>query len=210
MPETSPVASPDAPPDDELVPPPPDIQRRSNPRLWVMLGLLAFDLVVPYGIGRHLALSNGTAILERLDWPPTAFAAIGWAASVAVFLSFALAILRPAQTWWRYCGIITFGIVQLLSGFCLLRKGFTSPTYVVFGDQADKANSVNVGIIAAVAGLTAYLLLFVVLLVFTPKQSRFARLTRGHTTLATLLAFQIGALAVVVFGNLLEVFAYTR
>ena len=94
---------------------------------------------------------------------------------------------------------------QFAAGVCLLSFNFWNATYVMYGDSSGLANAANLGIIAAGCGVAVYAVLWVGLLVCIKKESKFNVLTRSWASFLLFFVIEIIALAVVLFGGLLNV-----
>ena len=101
--------------------------------------------------------------------------------------------------------VVGLAAEQFVAGVCLLSFNFWNATYVMYGDSSGLANAANLGIIAAGCGVAFYAVLWVGLLVCIKKESKFNVLTRSWASFLLFFAIEIIALAVVLFGGLLNV-----
>lgn len=183
-----------------------DIERRRfRPGRWTaFIALVLLTIVVPYGVGRSLALGHTPWLVHYMQiFSPQGLALIAWLATVMAFTGLGMMIIRPRVWIWRVMFIFGLAAEQFLAGACLLKLNFWYGTYVVFGKSSVLANAANLGIIAAGLGAAAFALLFVAILVLVRKDSRWNVLTQGWSAAVMFFLIELIALGIVLFGGLL-------
>ena len=108
------------------------------------------------------------------------------------------------MAWWGTVFVVGLAAEQFVAGVCLLSFNFGRHLRDV-RRFLRLANAANLGIIAAGCGVAFYAVLWVGLLVCIKKESKFNVLTRSWASFLLFFAIEIIALAVVLFGGLLNV-----
>lgn len=180
-------------------------RRRFRPLAWIgFFALVLAAIVVPYGVGRSLAINNTGWVMAHLAmFEPRGIALASWAVTLFAFTGLGMAVVQSRRWVWRFVFVIALAAEQFMAGLCLLRSNFWYVTYVVYGRNAQLANAGNLGIIAAAAGVAAFAVLFVAILVLIRKDSPLNVLTRSWAAFTLFFALEMVALAVVLFGGLL-------
>ena len=181
-----------------------DIERsKSHPVQWAVFAiLLLLAIIVPYGIGRDIAVRNTSdlvAAVSKLSVQGVMF--ISWLVTVLAFTGLGMLIVDSRRWLWRVVFVLGVIAEQFIAGMCLLRFNFWYSTYVVYGSDAPLANAANLGIMAAGA---VYALVFVGLLVAIRKDSPLNALTHSWASLTMFFVIEVAALCIVMFGGLLE------
>lgn len=184
-----------------------DIERsKSHPVQWAVFAiLLLLAIIVPYGIGRDIAVRNTSdlvAAVSKLSVQGVMF--ISWLVTVLAFTGLGMLIVDSRRWLWRVVFVLGVIAEQFIAGMCLLRFNFWYSTYVVYGSDAPLANAANLGIMAAGAAVAVYALVFVGLLVAIRKDSPLNALTHSWASLTMFFVIEVAALCIVMFGGLLE------
>lgn len=184
-----------------------DIERsKSHPVQWAVFAiLLLLAIIVPYGIGRDIAVRNTSdlvAAVSKLSVQGVVF--ISWLVTVLAFTGLGMLIVDSRRWLWRVVFVLGVIAEQFIAGMCLLRFNFWYSTYVVYGSDAPLANAANLGIMAAGAAVAVYALVFVGLLVAIRKDSPLNALTHSWASLTMFFVIEVAALCIVMFGGLLE------
>ncbi|MBW3088914.1 hypothetical protein KIH77_09305 [Bifidobacterium sp. 82T24] len=182
-----------------------EVERRQwhKGRWIVFIVALIVAIIVPYGVGRMLAMNDTQAIVDIVEpFDPNGMALVSWAITVAMFASLGMAVMETRRALWRVLFIIGLALEQLLAGIGMLRLNFWYSTYVVYGDSAAPINASNLGIIAAALGLAVFAVVYVGLLVVIRKDSRLNVLTRSWSALAMFFILEVITLAVVLLSGL--------
>jgi hypothetical protein len=176
-----------------------------HPTPWIVSIVLAIlAMIVPYWLGRDLALNHTEGIvriLENVD--PRGLALISWITVVLTFAFVGLAVAGWHRRISGICALVAFAVEQFLGGFSLLKGDFWYSTYVVFHDHAIYANAVNVGIISAVVGFVVFAVVFVAILILIKRTSPLNVLTKAGSALSCYLIIELAALFVVLFGGII-------
>lgn len=184
-----------------------DIERsRSHPVQWAVFAvLLLLAIIVPYGIGRDIAVRDTqrlVAAVGRLSVQGVMF--IAWLVTVLACTGLGMLIVDARRWLWRVVFVAGVIAEQLIAGLCLLRFNFWYSTYVVFGDAAPLANAANLGIMTAGAAVAVYAIVFVGLLIVVRKDSPLNVLTRSWASFTLFFVIEVVSLCIVMFGGLLE------
>ena len=184
-----------------------DIERsRSHPVQWAVFAvLLLFAVIVPYGIGRDIAVRDTQrliAVTGRLSVQGVMF--ISWLVTVLALTGLGMLIVDTRRWLWRLVFVVGVVAEQLVAGLCLLRFNSWYSTYVVFGPAAPLANAANLGIMAAGAAVAVYAVVFVGLLIVVRKDSPLNVLTRSWASFTLFFVIEVAALCIVMFGGLLQ------
>lgn len=178
-------------------------RKHANPkRWWVYLGVLLTAIVVPYWIGRTLAVQYTSWVVSHcagLSAQGVVF--LSWVITVATFTSLAMALIESHRWIWRFVLVVFLSLEQLIAGLCMLSMSFWYSTYVVYGSASGLANAANLGIISAGFAVAVFAVLFVGLLVIIPKKSRLNVLTRSWASFIMFYAVEVLAILVVIFGG---------
>lgn len=180
-------------------------KRRFRPLSWAGFFLLALAAVIlPYWLGRDLAINHTGLVLEHLmAFEPRGIALMSWAVTMFAFVGLGMAVVQNKRWVWRFVFVAGLAAEQFVSGLFLLRSDFWYSTYVVYGQYAQLANAGDLGVIAAAAGVAVFALLFVSILVLIRKDSPLNVLTRSWAAFTMFFAVEVIALLVVMFGGLL-------
>ncbi|KAB8294576.1 hypothetical protein [Bifidobacterium avesanii] len=180
-------------------------RRRFHPLAWIgFFALVLAAVVAPYGVGRDLAMNHTGWVMAHMDmFEPRGIALASWAVTLFAFTGLGMAVVQTKRWVWRFVFVIALAAEQFLAGVCLLRSNFWYATYVVYGRNAQLANAGDLGIIAAGAGVAAFALLFVAILVLIRKDSPLNVLTRSWAAFSLFFVVEMIALAIVLFGGLL-------
>ncbi|MGN0109095.1 MAG: hypothetical protein ACI38B_03330 [Bifidobacterium sp.] len=184
-----------------------DIERsKSHPVQWAVFAiLLLLAIIVPYGIGRDIAVRDTAdlvAAVSKLSMQGVMF--VSWLVTVLAFTGLGMLIVDSRRWLWRVVFVLGIIAEQLIAGMCLLRFNFWYSTYVVYGSDAPLANAANLGIMAAGVAVAVYALVFVGLLVAIRKDSPLNALTHSWASLTMFFVIEVAALCIVMFGGLLE------
>lgn len=181
-------------------------RRRSHPGRWIaMIAVVLVAIVVPYWIGRRLAVThtaNLVALFSTLE--PRAVAMVSWEATLVAFIGLAMMVVDTRKTGWFALFALGLAAEQLIAGVSLLKFSFWNSTYVMYGTEAPVANAANLGIMAAGVGLAVFAVVWVGLLVIIKKDSPLNFLTRSWVSFMLFLAFEILALCIVCFGGFIS------
>lgn len=183
-----------------------DIERgRSHPMRWLVIVLVVLAaIIVPYWLGRSLAVNSTAAVIGMLgDVSPQGIALIGWTVTVVTYVGLAMAVVVSPSWPWLIVFAVGLAAEQFVAGLSLLNLNFWYKTYVVYGDRANLANAANIGIMAAAVGIAVYAVVFVGLLVAIRKESPLNVLTKSWASFILYFAIEALALFVVLFGGLL-------
>lgn len=178
-------------------------RKHANPkRWWIYLGILLLAIVLPYWVGRTLAVQYTSWVVSHcagLSAQGVVF--ISWVITVAAFTSLAMALIESSSWVWRFIFVVFLAFEQLIAGLCMLSMSFWYSTYVVYGPASELANAANLGIISAGFAVAVFAVLFVGLLVIIPKKSRLNVLTRSWASFIMFYAVEVLAIIVVIFGG---------
>ena len=178
-------------------------RKHANPkRWWIYLGILLLAIVLPYWVGRTLAVQYTSWVVSHcagLSAQGVVF--ISWVITVAAFTSLAMALIESSSWVWRFIFVVFLAFEQLIAGLCMLSMSFWYSTYVVYGPASGLANAANLGIISAGFAVAVFAVLFVGLLVIIPKKSRLNVLTRSWASFIMFYAVEVLAILVVIFGG---------
>ena len=178
-------------------------RKHANPkRWWIYLGILLLAIVLPYWVGRTLAVQYTSWVVSHcagLSAQGVVF--ISWVITVAAFTSLAMALIESSSWVWRFIFVVFLAFEQLIAGLCMLSMSFWYSTYVVYGPASGLANAANLGIISAGFAVAVFAVLFVGLLVVIPKKSRLNVLTRSWASFIMFYAVEVLAILVVLFGG---------
>lgn len=178
-------------------------RKHANPkRWWIYLGILLLAIVLPYWVGRTLAVQYTSWVVSHcagLSAQGVVF--ISWVITVAAFTSLAMALIESSSWVWRFIFVVFLAFEQLIAGLCMLSMSFWYSTYVVYGHASGLANAANLGIISAGFAVAVFAVLFVGLLVIIPKKSRLNVLTRSWASFIMFYAVEVLAIIVVIFGG---------
>ena len=180
-------------------------RRRSHPVRWLffLVGLL-MAVIVPYGVGRSLALGHTQWLVTHMSaFSEQGIAFITWAVTVLAISAMGMAVVQPRIWAWRALFVVALAAEQFFAGACLLKLNFWYSTYVVYGPWAPMANAANLGILAAGLAGAVFAFLFVAILVVVPKSSPLNVLTHGWCAALMFSVIELLALAVVLLGGLL-------
>ena len=183
-----------------------DIERqRSHPWRWVAyVAFVLIAIVVPYGVGRVLALHDTQRVVSAVGMvTPQGTAFVSWTVTLVAFTCLGLAVVDSRRWAWRIAFAVALAAEQLIAGLSLLRFNFWNSTYVVYGDSAEVANAANLGIIASGFAVAAFAVVWVGLLVIIRKDSPLNVLTRSWASFILFFVIQTVALLVVLFGGFL-------
>lgn len=185
-----------------------DVKRKtSKPVRWVIAGVLvALALILPYWFGRTLAANHTqevSTIIGSFNAPGLAF--LGWAITVVMFTGIAMAVVLTPAWPWILLFAIALAVEQFISGICLFSFHFWYSTYVVYGDNAHLANAANAGILTALLGIGIYAIIFVLLIIFIKKESRFNELTRSWASFTIFYTIEFILLMILLFSGLLNI-----
>ncbi len=178
-------------------------RKHANPkRWWLYLAVLLIAIVIPYWIGRTLAVQHTAWVVSHysgLSAKGVVF--ISWLVTVAAFTSLAMALIESRSWLWRFIFVIFLAFEQFIAGLCMLSMSFWYSTYVVYGTSSGLANAANLGIISAGLAVAVFAVLFVGLLVTIPKTSPLNVLTRSWASFIMFYAVEVLAIVVVFFGG---------
>ncbi|MDF7664332.1 hypothetical protein PT282_06620 [Bifidobacterium sp. ESL0763] len=183
-----------------------DIQRRrSHPVRWVVFTVLLLAAIIgPYWFGRTLAMDHTARVIRTFSpFSPQGIALVSWTVTVVCLACIALSVVEEHGWFWRVLFVLTLFAEQLIGGVCLLRFRFWYSTYVVYGPSSVLANAANLGIIAALAAVAVFAVVFVGLLIGVDKDSPFNVLTHSWAAFILFFAIEAVALLVVLFSGLL-------
>lgn len=182
-------------------------RKHRHPGAWVVTILVILvAMIVPYWFGRDFSINHTDAVLKVLKtFDPRGLALISWVVVVVIFASVGLAINGWLRKLWILVAILSFSAEQFLAGLSLLKSNFWYSTYVVFHAHAVYANAINLGIIAAVAGLVVFAVVFVAILVLIKRTSPLNVLTRAGSALSCFLIIELAALFIVLFGGIITI-----
>ena len=183
-----------------------DIERkRSHPMRWLVIVLVVLvAIIVPYWLGRSLAVNDTDAVIGMLSGVSSqGIALIGWTVTVVAYVGLAMAVVVSPSWPWLIVFAVGLAAEQFVAGLSLLNLDFWYKTYVVYGDQANLADAANIGILAAAVGIAVSAVVFVGLLVAIRKDSPLNVLTKSWASFILYFAIEAVALFVVLFGGLL-------
>ncbi|MCI1935423.1 MAG: hypothetical protein LKJ44_03240 [Bifidobacteriaceae bacterium] len=182
-------------------------RKHRHPGAWVVTILVILvAMIVPYWFGRDFSINHTDTVLKVLrTFDPRGLALISWVVVVIIFASVGLAINGWLRKLWILVAILSFSAEQFLAGLSLLKSNFWYSTYVVFHAHAVYANAINLGIIAAVAGLVVFAVVFVAILVLIKRTSPLNVLTRAGSALSCFLIIELAALFIVLFGGIITI-----
>ena len=173
-----------------ISPDPISLPEKANPRhtklkVTATIILLLVVTIVPYWIGRKMAImrtSDLVAFFRQIA--PMGWALAGWLIVTAIFICLGGALVFKKKLWWLLSALVLYCAVQFLSGSSLLKSNFWYATYVVYKRYSLFPNALNVGIITAVLGMFIFAVVFMVLLIFAKRNSRFSLLLKGWSACA--------------------------
>lgn len=169
----------------------------------VFITALLVAIIVPYWVGRYMAMNGTQTVVDAISpIDPRGAALISWVVTSMTFMTLGMAVMETRKVIWRVLFILSLAVEQLIAGVCLLRFNFWYSTYVVYGNAAPPINAANLGILASAIGLAVFAVLYVGLLVLIRKDSPLNVLTRSWSALAIFFVIELAALAVVMFGGL--------
>ncbi|MBT1177783.1 hypothetical protein JS532_09470 [Bifidobacterium callimiconis] len=169
----------------------------------VFITALLVAIIVPYWVGRYLAMNGTQTVVDAISpIDPRGAALISWVVTSMTFMTLGMAVMETRKVIWRVLFILSLAVEQLIAGVCLLRFNFWYSTYVVYGNASPPINAANLGILASAIGLAVFAVLYVGLLVLIRKDSPLNVLTRSWSALAIFFVIELAALAVVMFGGL--------
>ncbi len=181
-----------------------DIQRRhSRPHVLGILVVVALVvLVVPYGIGRSLALNHTAQMTSLLGgFEPQGIALASWGVTTFMFVMLYMAFLDSATALWTTLFMVLLACEQFIAGFAMLKTRFWFTTYAVFGSASSCANAADVGIVTSVLGLGAFAVIYVLTLVLVRKDSPLNALTRDWVAMIVYFAIEVIAFAIAVLSG---------
>ena len=180
-------------------------RRRSHPvRLALIILAVLAAIIAPYWFGRSLAVNDTASVVAALGGvAPQGIALVGWVTVVIAYVGLAMAVVVSPSWPWLIVFVIGLAAEQFVAGLSMLNLHFWYSTYVVYGDQANLANAANLGILGAAAGIAAYAVVFVGLLVIIKKTSPLNVLTKSWTSFILYFVIETIALLVVLSGGLL-------
>jgi hypothetical protein len=158
--------------------------RKENVRLLQKVLILLAVIIVPFWIGRELAVpyflkfiispSLGFNLLQSLNLPTEFFLIFSWLI-ICGMLFFVIDFVvverfRLPKRW----ALIGLALVQFLSGFGFLRTDYANRTLIVFQDQAPKADAIDLGLLTGLLGFLIYVVLFVLVMIISKKSLQFA------------------------------------
>jgi hypothetical protein len=184
-----------------------DIQRKqSKPVRWVFfIGAVLVSIIVPYWIGRTLAIKHTARVLQTVSvLDPRGIAVICWTVTLTSFVGIGLSIIESSSWFWRMVFTIGLAAEQFIAGLCLLKVNFWYTTYVVYQQSAVLANAANLGILAAGVGVAIFAVIFVAILIWVKKDSPWNNLTHSWSALTMFLLIEFAAIFVVLFGGLIH------
>ena len=164
--------------------------------------LLLAATILPYWVGRRLAIMRTSVLIDIFrQIYPMGWAVVGWLIVTTIFICMGGALVFKKKLWWLLSAFILYCIVQFLSGSSLLKSNFWYATYVVYKHYSLFPNALNVGIITGVLGMFIFAIVFMVLLIFAKKSSRFCLLLKGWSACAFFLVCELVLICLVVlFG----------
>ena len=164
--------------------------------------LLLVVTIIPYWIGRKMAIMHTSDLVVFFrQISPMGWALAGWLIVTAIFICLGGALVFKKKVWWLLTALILYCAVQFLSGSSLLKSNFWYATYVVYKRYSLFPNALNVGMITAVLGMFIFAVVFMVLLIFAKKNSRFSLLLKGWSACAFFLVCELILICLVVlFG----------
>ncbi|OXN00115.1 hypothetical protein [Bifidobacterium vansinderenii] len=169
----------------------------------VFIVSLLVAIIVPYWVGRYMAMNGTQTVVDAISpIDPRGAALISWVVTSMTFMTLGMAVMETRKVIWRVLFILSLAVEQLIAGVCLLRFNFWYSTYVVYGNASPPINAANLGILASAIGLAVFAVLYVGLLVLIRKDSPLNVLTRSWSALAIFFVIELAALAVVMFGGL--------
>lgn len=181
-------------------------RRRARPVRWVvfLIAVLA-AIVIPYGYGRSLAINHTQEVLRYVSpLDPRGIAVIAWSVTLLAFVGIGMSVIESRSWFWRVVFVVGLAAEQMIAGLCLLKFNFWYGTFVVYHHQAILANAANLGIIAAGLGVAVFAVLFVAILVCVKKDSRWNSLTHSWSALTMFFLIELAAIAIVLFGGLIN------
>ncbi|MDR2799580.1 MAG: hypothetical protein LBB07_03105 [Bifidobacteriaceae bacterium] len=131
-------------------------------------------LVLPFWIGRNTALLY--AKIPNLN--PVFYLFLGQISALAALLALILLIAVKNKKAMFVVFSICFSAVQFLCGFAFLKVNYYDSTQIVFGDRANLANAISIGIIASGAAFIIYILFILVAYIVISRQSKWVWITR--------------------------------
>ena len=164
--------------------------------------LLLVVTILPYWIGRRMAIMRTALLIEFFKQiSPMGWALIGWLIVTTIINCMGGAQIFKKKIWGLLSALILYCVVQFLSGSSLLKSNFWYATYVVYKRYSLFPNALNVGIITGVLGMFIFAIVFMVLLIFAKKNSRFSLLLKGWSACACFLVCELVLICLVVlFG----------
>ncbi|MBO6020556.1 MAG: hypothetical protein J6P10_00100 [Aeriscardovia sp.] len=164
--------------------------------------LLLAVTILPYWAGRRMAIMRTSLLIGFFrQISPMGWALIGWLIVTSIFICMGGAVVFKKKIWWLLSALVLYCVVQFLSGSSLLKSNFWYATYVVYKHYSLFPNALNVGIITGVLGMFIFAIVFMVLLIFAKKSSRFSLLLKGWSACAFFLVCELILICLVVlFG----------
>jgi hypothetical protein len=144
-------------------------------------------LVLPFWIGRNTALLY--ASIPKLS--PVFYLFLGQISTLAALLALILLVAVKNKKQMFIIFAICFSIVQFLCGFAFLKVNYYDSTQIVFGDRANLANAVSIGIIASGAAFIVYILFILIAYIAIPRVSKYVWITRAKYNWIFFLGLQI-------------------
>lgn len=154
---------------------------------WGYIIAVVAILVLPYWIGRNTALLY-TSIPKISS---TYYLFLGQFFALISLLNIILLIAVKNKKLAFILFVIDFSFVQFLCGFCFLKTNFYDSTQIVFGDRANLANAVSIGIISAIAAFIIYLLFELIAYIIISRQSKLIWITQTKYNWTFFLFWQI-------------------
>ncbi|WP_236632748.1 hypothetical protein [Bifidobacterium xylocopae] len=184
-----------------------DIQRKqAKPMRWVVFILAALlAIVVPYGLGRTLAIHHTAGVLRLVSGlDPRGIALIAWTVTLVAFVGLGMSIIESSSWFWRVLFVVGIAAEQLIAGLCLLKFNFWYGTYVIYQQSSVLANAANLGILAAGLSVAVFAVLFVAILIGVRKDSPLNTLTHSWSALTMFFVIELAAILIVLFGGLIN------
>ncbi|KFF30728.1 hypothetical protein BBOMB_0034 [Bifidobacterium bombi DSM 19703] len=179
-----------------------DIQRsRFNPWAWgtyVVLVLLA--IVLPYWVGRKLALNHASVVLRVLSpFTPQGITFISWMVSMVGLAFLGLALVESSTWLWRHLFVFALAVEQLFAGACVLKFNFWYSTRVIYAEASALPNAANLGILAVIIGAGVFAVVYVGLLVAIRPDSTLNVFTHSWAAFLMFFFFEAVALLLAIF-----------
>ncbi len=181
-------------------------RKRSHPvRNIALIIATLVAILLPFGIGRNLAMNHSDSVLAMLEnYDPRGIALVAWSVTVLCFISLAMAIMESSPVGWGSVTLIFLAIEQFISGCTLLQRNFWYATNVVYGQSAYYANAANAGIITAAIGLGIFALLYVAILIFVKKNSPLNVLARSWAAIGSFFIIEVFSILIAIFGGIVS------